>query len=1163
MVGDGRRRYRGGRGVIRFHVPAATAEAQRSAADPTCSAWVSANAGAGKTKVLSDRVLRLLLEGSPPGRILCLTFTKAAAANMAIRVFDRLGRWVTLDDATLARELLELEGRGPDAKRLAKARRLFAKAVETPGGLKIDTIHAFCERLLHMAPFEANVPARFAVLDDGQAAELLAEATANTFADASLGGDPALFDALARVAEEVAGEQLGAVLKAALMRRDVFTRSGGVDAFLGALRSRLGLREGDDEDGALRAILDEGIPPAELAEIAIVLQATGKATDARLAECAREAASHSDRRVRLAAYLEIFFTDTGPRKSVGTKGIPEPVCTRLADEQARLIEPLERFRSASAFEKTRALFRLAAEIRERIEAQKRRLGALDFQDMIDKTRALLDGGYGPWVLYKLDRGVDHVLIDEAQDTNPEQWDILRRITEDFTAGAGSSEAKARTVFAVGDPKQSIYGFQGADPRRFEDSRTRWRRTVEGAGLTFADVRLTLSFRSVSAVLRAVDATFAVEDHLKGISFEVPAVTPVHETARPGAPGRIELWPVARPTASEDADAWTLPVDQPDSAAPPVRVARRIARTIRRWTRQGDESGRLWRPGEVLILVRKRGPAFEAMIRALKDLGVPVAGADRIDISKHIAIEDLVAAGAAALRREDDLTLAAALKSPLGGFDDEDLVAVATHRAEGESLAAALVRHAAAGLPCAERACRLLEDWRALAAAHGPFGFFATLLGPRGGRRALVSRLGAEAGDAIDAFLCAAHEAEGRETPSLSTFLAKFATADHEIKRDLESGRDEVRVMTVHGAKGLEAELVFLLDGCNLGARTPPLLSLSEDGTPSLPLWCSAKAMDPGPARTARDTAKARELEEHNRLLYVAMTRAKDRLVVAPYATNTHKLPTEVWSEMIRRGLGLEAGSPLGPARSEDTEDGAVDFWCDGDEAVPTPSETPPPDLAPALPDWLHRPLAAEPEPAPPLRPSGALAAADRPARPGEGRFSAPHRLRGVIVHALLERLPDVPEERREEAAHGFIEARAPALPAALRSAMARDALAVLRDPRLAALFGPGSRAEAPIAGRVLLPGESGARAVSGQIDRLLIGPDQVIFADFKTTARPPLPDAATPRAYLAQAALYRALLRRIVPDKPVRGFLIWTSGVVVREFGEAELDAALAAIIPA
>ncbi len=458
-----------------------------------------------------------------------------------------------------------------------------------------------------------------------------------------------------------------------------------------------------------------------------------------------------------------------------------------------------------------------------------RLGALDFQDLIDKTLALLQRGDAAWVLYKLDRGIDHVLIDEAQDTNPEQWEIMRRITEDFTAGHGAGGGRVRTLFAVGDPKQSIYGFQGAAPQEFETTRRSWSKKVRGAELAFEDVSLILSFRSAPAVLSAVDATFAVAAHFKGLSFDDTVTGTVHQSARPQAPGVVELWETQAPVDEEEPDAWVLPLDRPEEHAPPVAVARRVAQAVKCWTTKGDGTGRIWRPGDVLVLVRKRGAAFEAVIRALKEAGVPVAGADRLNIGEHIAVLDLVAAGRCALLPDDDLTLAAALKSPLVGLTDDDLLRIAARRADDCSLAAALTEHAARGDTAAGLACEALRTWKGLADAHGPFGFYATLLGPRGGRSRLVGRLGSEAGDAIDAFLCFAHQSELTETPSLTLFLNRFESAAHTIKRDLDSMNDEVRVMTVHGAKGLEAPVVVLIDGCDVLGRDPPLLPVPVPG----------------------------------------------------------------------------------------------------------------------------------------------------------------------------------------------------------------------------------------------------------------------------------------------------------------------------------------------
>ncbi|KLK94091.1 double-strand break repair protein AddA [Microvirga vignae] len=1135
-------------------IPDYTKEAQRRAANPRASAWVSANAGAGKTKVLTDRVVRLLLAGSLPGRILCLTFTKAAAANMAIRVFERLGRWVTMDEESLVAELTELEGQRPARQQVKLARTLFARAVETPGGLKIDTIHAFCERLLHLVPFEANVPARFAVLDESQTDEMLAQAVKNVLADASNGNFPYLKDALDIISVDAVGDALTSALNAALRCKSFLHDPKGI----ARLRQELGLKADETLEGIELTMLEGGLTPETWPAIAQELL-RGKSTDQKRAASLIAAAEAIDSSAKLEHYLSVFLTDGGtPRKGSAflTKDIDDSLKEKLLDEQSRIWNLIDKQKAARAVERTQALFLLAAEIHDRVEQAKMRLGALDFQDLIDKTLALLSRGDTAWVLYKLDRGIDHVLIDEAQDTNPQQWDILRRITEDFTAGQGAAGSRIRTLFAVGDPKQSIYGFQGAAPQEFETTRRDWSKKVREADLLFEDVSLTMSFRSGRAVLSAVDATFAVEKNFKGLSFEDKVVGTVHESARPHAPGLVELWPTETPADEEEPEAWVLPVDEPEQQSPPVVVARRIAQAVKCWTTKGDENGRVWTAGDVLVLVRKRGAAFEAVIRALKEAGVPVAGADRLNIGEHIAVLDLVAAGRAALLPDDDLRLATALKSPLVGFTDDDLIRIAADRADDESLHAALQRHAQTGNAKAKRGCEALQAWRELAAQHGPFGFFATLLGPRGGRSQLVARLGSEAGDAIDAFLCFAHQSEMTETPSLTVFLNRFESASHTIKRDLDSVNNEVRVMTVHGAKGLEAPVVILIDGCEVLGRDPPLLQLRTKAGETIPVWSPGKSGDCSVMEEARDLLHAKGYEEHNRLLYVAMTRAKDRLVIAPYLTGRKDSPQEAWCEMIRHGLVQKAG---GLERSE-APYGPIDLWREGSALARTLAAES--DIAPLepfeVPDWLTLPARPEPEPLPPIRPSSALGAAERMTRPGDGPYAPEARLRGTLVHALLERLPALGAEHRKTMARAYVRARAPRLPVELRESVVAHALDVLEHEDLKTLFGPGSRAEAPIAGKVLTA--QGELMVSGQIDRLAVLENEVLVADFKTTARAPRPGQPPLQSYVAQLALYRTLLSEIYPDKRIRTFLVWTTGPVIHELREPELESALTLI---
>ena len=1141
-----------------FVVDDLTKASQRRAADPLASAWVSANAGAGKTKVLTDRVVRLLLNGAPPARILCLTFTKAAAANMSIRVFRTLGRWVTLDDTALTAELTELTGKPPARRLLKVARRLFARAVETPGGLKIETLHALCERLLHMFPFEANVPARFQVLDENQASDMFAAETDRVLALAMTARNPELRAAWDRVGPEATGDTLRSVLRAAMRARSLFDGSDGLAAPVAALSEALGLRAADTAEAILERMLTGGLD--QWSELAQRLR-TGKSTDEGLADKLVAAEAAKDPIEKLDLYRSVFFTEKGtPKadKSLGTKDVPAEVKEALLAERDRLDPLFDTLRAARALERTQALFVLASEIHRRVESQKARLGALDFDDLIHKALDLLSRVDATWVLYKLDRGIDHVLVDEAQDTNPRQWDILRRITADFASGEGAREV-LRTRFAVGDPKQSIYSFQGAEPREFSTVHREWRTASEQAGLPFEDVTLNLSFRSTKGILRAVDATFAVPEHYQGLSFDDAAVGTTHETARREAPGVVEIWPVEVPAEEEEPDAWAAPVDAPEANAPSIVTARRVARAVKAWTTTGDEGGRVWRPGDVLVLVRKRSAAFEEVIRALKLCGVPVAGQDRLDITAHIAVNDLVSIGRAGLLPADDLTLAGALKTPLVGLDDDDLVRIAAGREEAETLEDALARHAEAGDPAARRGHAALTLWIDLAARHGPFGFYASLLGPHEGRMRLVSRLGGEAGDAIDVFLMKAAEAEqASEAPSLDCFLTRYDITPGRgvngltVKRDLESGRNEVRVMTIHGAKGLEAPVVVMIDGCEpLGRNDPQLLAMpGVRGRVLPPVWAGSKSQDTQAVAAARAEHQARAREEHNRLLYVALTRAADRLTIAPYRGHEEQ-GENAWCEMVRKGLE----QVLGAGESIETAYGPALLWREG-TAEPVAARSSAGDEAiSSIPPWLRQVARSEVEVAPPLNPSGALGAADRQ-RTLPRRQANPHaRRRGILIHSLIEHLPRLERHQRASAASAFVKARAPSLSVAEQERLVRDVLRLVEDPALEALFASDARAEVAVSGRVSVSGEE--RAVFGRIDRLSIRPDRIVLADFKTS-RPPPDRALVPGDEAAQVALYVALLRDIYPGRPVEALLVWTSGPVIRHLGEPTISAALA-----
>lgn len=1128
----------------RLQVSPKTVIDQRRASDPRQSAWVSANAGAGKTKVLADRVMRLMLAGVKPGRILCLTFTKAAAANMSVRVFDQLGRWVTADDETLRAIVTELEGEAPDAAKMRRARRLFARAVETPGGLKIETIHAFCERILHIAPFEANVPASFEVLDETVAARILSDATSEVLTLAASGDDPPLAAALRRLAIEASDDGIRKAIACALGERATMRRAVRDPAGLALAFEQVAAAEGiapmEDEAAIEADMLAGGLDePARRAIADELLR--GSKTDAEYGGLLKLSLSPAPPESRLEHYLAVFFTAKGEmRKRLGTKAIAPDTLAALEAEQLRLAGLAQKKRTAAALARTRALIEIAAAIYARVEDWKRAGGCLDFDDLIERTVALLQRDSAAWVLYKLDAGIDHLLVDEAQDTSPAQWQILETLTAEFRAGLGRREPGQRppTIFAVGDPKQSIYGFQGAAPRLFEETGEALNRAVMAAQGRFAMVQLTQSFRSVPAILSAVDQVFSDPAHFNGLSFAHGIDRTVHVSARPSMPGAVEIWPVIEPAERSDPDAWSLPLDEPETGAPPVRNALRIAAACRRWISDGDGQGRRVHPGEILILARKRGPAFEATIRALKAAGVPVAGADRIDLTGHIAVMDLMALGRATLLPADDLTLAGVLKSPLVGWTDDDLLRIAAPRPEGMALQEALAAAARASDAAAIAAAQALRHWRELAARHGPFAFYATILGPRGGREALIARLGLEAGDAIDTFLAQAFAHERANPPSLLGFLAAMEATSQSVKREMEGQGGQVRVMTVHGAKGLEAPIVLLIDGGEKpdASHDPPLFAVAAPDGTAVPLWSPRKDLDPPPVAAARAALREEDAREHNRLLYVAMTRAKDRLIIAPFRGKREQ-PAESWSAMARRSLDVDD-----PRRSLAASEGLgeVVAWREAGEAAapqPEPEAIPPPRRA--VPDWLFMEAPREPEPAPPLRPSGALGAADRAPRPADAPFVAQARLVGTVVHALLERLPDMPSAERAATAAAFVAVRLPRLDRAAQDAVVANALRVIDHPALGPLFGAAARAEVPVAGLLTVGGES--VPVSGQVDRLAITEDAVHVVDFKTSARAPRGAAGLPASHMAQLSIYAALLQQMAPGKPVRCFLVYTA----------------------
>ena len=1133
---------------------------------PDRTVWVAASAGAGKTTILTRRVLSLLVHGTPPGRILCLTFTKAAAAEMALRVNARLGAWAAADAATLTRELQELLNRAPsDAERL-RARGLFGLVLDVPGGMKIQTIHAFCQSLLRRFPVESGLAPHFEVMDERAANDAMLSARDDLLRAARAEPNGAVGRAWAAVTAETNEETFGKLMRGLAAKRGALKRlfelKGGEAGALATLRARLGLTEGETAASILAdGLSDSAFDLAALRGVVARL-ANGSDPEQERAAILADYLAAPDRRVgKFADYCQCFLTKEGmPRARLINKGTagntdaPEI----LQREAERLVALCQRLRAAKLADLGAALLTLAGHLLAGYERHKARRAALDYDDLILKTRDLLLGEgdlaaqAAAWVLFKLDGGLDHILVDEAQDTSPEQWEVVAAVAEEFFAGEGARE-RPRTLFVVGDLKQSIYSFQGADPEAFLRMRAHFQERAERSQ-AWRVRDLLMSYRSTDAVLRAVDAVFARDPARVGVAEGGGSVK--HNLKRFGQAGLVELWPPVGPREPDAVAPWASPTETQAGDSPQNRLAAVIAAQIAAWIGQErlESYGRAMRPGDIMVLVRRRTGFVSELVRGLKARGVPVAGVDRMVLTEQLAVMDLIAFGQVLLLPDDDLTLATVLKSPLVGLEETQLFEIAHGRSGRlwDALATRAAKDDAAGPFRA--AHDLLARFLALADYARPYEIFSRLLGREGGRRKLLARLGVEAEDAVAEFLNRALGYEREAPPSLQGFLHWFAAGEAEIKRDLEqSVRDEVRIMTAHGAKGLQAPVVILPDTMQTPTQQDTLLwtaldeAADDPALPRLPLWPPRVADDEAVAAAARAAAKRRAEEEYRRLLYVALTRAEDRLYVCGWHGKTAP-PPGCWYAMVREGLqDLAAEGAAEPVEFDFTALTA-DGWSGAglrlrhaQSAAPdkTRDEAAAPDepLAP-LPDFARAPAKPETRPSRPLAPSkpDPLSEAEPAMLSPFAEDDGARFLRGLLIHRLLQSLPELAPDARAAAAARYLARPLWNLDAARQAAIAAEALRVIEDARFAAVFGPGSRAELSIAGRV------GERAVSGQIDRLVALEDRVLIVDYKSNRPPPTRVADVPAAYLRQLAAYRALLEQIYVGKRVDCALLWTDG---------------------
>ncbi|MFC0589007.1 double-strand break repair helicase AddA [Novosphingobium aquiterrae] len=1122
---------------------------QRPAVDPGEVVWLSASAGTGKTQVLSARVLRLLLQDHvSPSQILCLTFTKAGAAEMATRINEVLARWVRASPTELFRDLEAIGApSGPDAQ--ARARTLFAEVLDCPGGgLRIDTIHAFAQWLLAAFPHEAGLTPGTRAMEDRDRQLLLREVLADLLLAAERGNDAATLEAVATLSERLGPDAVeGYLLRCAEARQAWFGAGAWQPPMDAAVRRLIGL-DADADEASVAALCDDDVFDVESLRCCLAAYAQWSAktgVDGRAVIADWLGAAPAQRLERLPDLSKVLFTQKDTVKNAAS-------LTKFEESFVYAAEAV--LGSVLAVRERQALVALAAWLTPALELGRRfalawdeaktRAGYIDFDDQIRQAAHLLhQSELADWIRYKLDRRFDHVLVDEAQDTNAAQWQIIDALVSDFFSGEGARGEVLRTLFVVGDYKQAIFRFQGTSPENFERARRRIRHAMRGLAENVVELRanrrerelqelgLGTSFRSAHRVLEFVDLAIGRIGHA---SFGLSEEPPPH--VGEDRPGLVTMWRVVSSSEQDEVeddegeDTWFARSDR--------RLADRIALQVRQWLDEGfplvkgeaPGTARRAKAGDVMVLVRKRKELAGLIVGRLHAAGVPVAGVDRLRLAAPLAVRDLMAALRFAAQPFDDLNLACLLTSPLLGWSQEDLLEHG-YRPDKVLLWEHLRRSRA---PLVEQTMAQLLDLLRLADFEPPLALLHWVLtGPWQGRRQLVARLGAESNDPIDELLNAASAYATGEVPSLQGFIRWFDAGEGELKREAGKQGNQVRVMTVHGAKGLQAPIVILADAADnpdrsLGSPLELVDPASElGGEPrAIPLPSLRRSERVGRMAEADAKAKTEERQEHWRLMYVAMTRAEEALFIAGALGPKEKDPApDSWFARLE-GLFESAdwlGDPLWGARLE--------YGARTDAALSPVLATV--QKLSLLEPWLEREPPAEPRPPRPLAPSalGEDQGADPPYPPGAGAAAA---RRGVLLHKLLERLPEVPPTERLAAAQAWLGRTAQDLDQHARVNMASAAVKVLADPAWADLFGPGSLAEVPIAATV------GGQVIAGTIDRMAIDGQRIRLVDYKTARRPPASLDEVPVAILRQMAAYAAALQAVYPGRTVEAALLYT-----------------------
>ncbi|WP_264338298.1 UvrD-helicase domain-containing protein [Wolbachia endosymbiont (group A) of Cheilosia soror] len=1111
-----------------------------NAINPNFSVWVNASAGTGKTKILIDRVLRLLLENKR--NILCLTFTNAAANEMENRIHSILGKWAICSESELIMDLEQLDffpmssqcvtlGSRKNKDYLTRARRLFSELENL--GLTIQTIHAFCYKLISSFPIEAGIAPNCTLSECKELHSIIFNKVLH---------NETVQDSINFIATEIDENKLRDLLYTLCVKRSMSANdSKYIKDKLSAPDEIHDLQsETIEHVGRLAEILSEG-SKRDQSYSEILYSTVIPVLDTGIQK-KRTSVSYSDdtgikwNDTKIENLAKVFLKSESHEKksisSIATKSILE----KFKDAE-QIIESVQNvvfthirdMNSYQIFKRTSSLLGVFKVYIDLYNIEKSKNALLDYNDIINlATNLLSNPNYKDWILFNLDQKIDHILVDEAQDNSISQWKIITNLCDEFFAG----NDEKRTLFVVGDVKQSIYRFQGANPHLFNYMQQYFH--TKTGGRDWISCQLEKSFRSTPEVLMLVDRIF--NNFRAEIFFNDNEIK--HVPHRENDQGYIEIWPALPRRKEKEQQALQIPLTCKEGYTIADRLlAQTIANRIHNWLNEGRilvAKDRHIEPRDIMVLVRQRNVLVDYIISELKKANVPVVGRDYFRIMDYIAVQDLIALAEFLLLQANDLALANALKSPLFNFTEDDLFNIAYDRKE-HSLWERI--HDYSVVIYSE-----LNYLINLSRMESPLALFTHIL--RTGKKKFAARLGLECFEVLDEFMNLVLQFEN---PSLQAFVQWIKENNPEIKNDMQSERNAVRIMTIHKSKGLQAPIVFLVDTNTVPRNSE---SIIFDGTEA-PFWCGKN--NNAYCDQAKREKKLEDYNEYLRLLYVALTRAEDEL----YILSKEPVQKGSWYDLITKyGEPYEKKQrDLQPIFKEKVEVLCVNanypYIYKKRDYFDVPVISLPPNLSMSFQCLTLESSKKEGEPASATRspvsfqhslssfqhPSLSsqcltLGSSKKEEKPASATWITDGYARGLIIHSILQYMPKIEKDRRKNWVRKYLDN--------INTSEDKDEIynkILAFNEKYGYLFDLEGKSE------ITLSGTIDGKSVLVRLDRLCITQDKAIIIDYKSHRNV---SVSSLDEIKKQMLIYKTLVQEIYPNKQVECVVIWVEDLTIQ-----------------